>query len=111
MKTHSLPKEGEDNAWFYRLNDFERQETKRQVNFKRRHRPDSGGGVWSKRHTYLYLHIMPENNFGEVFYEKIVDDVFKYYELKWFRSQHLTKSDNYSGLNNNILTKSLRKYL
>jgi len=35
---HVLPGEaGGDTSWFQRLNDFEKQETLRQVAYKRRH--------------------------------------------------------------------------
>jgi len=37
MKRHCLPGEGENSAWFHRLNGFEQQETLRQVAFKRKH--------------------------------------------------------------------------
>lgn len=59
---HKLPSDpgiGED-SWFYRLNRFQRQETKRQAEYKRRNWPTLDDGVWSKNRDYSYPHILPD---------------------------------------------------
>lgn len=78
MKIHSLPGETGDSTWLERLNEFERQETIRQVEFKRRHWPELSDGVWSKRPTYSYPHILPDGQLDKVFYPPIADDVISY---------------------------------
>ena len=78
MKHHALPGEGEECEWFYRLNPFERQETLRQVAFKRRHWPDIPDGAWSKRPSYTYPHILPEGEIRKGFFPPIAKDVLDY---------------------------------
>ena len=77
---HCLPdEEGDDVSWFYRLNEFEKQETKRQIAFKRSRWPDLADGVWSKRPNYQYPHILPENNMGKALFEPIAEEVISYF--------------------------------
>ncbi len=78
MRKHGLPGEAGDSTWFERLNEFERQETKRQVEFKRRHWPELPDGVWSKQPTYSYPHILPDGHLDKVFYPPIADSVISY---------------------------------
>lgn len=78
VKRHSLPGEGGDSAWFRRLNDFQQQETRRQVKFKRRRWPELPDGTWSKRPTYSYPHILPRGHLKKAFYRDIADDVQSY---------------------------------
>jgi hypothetical protein len=64
MRKHVLPGEDGHSDWFDRLNQFERQETLRQVAFKRKRWPDLPDGVWAKKkgETYTYPHILPEGD-------------------------------------------------
>ena len=62
MIQHKLPTDqgiGED-SWFYRLNRFQRQETKKQAEYKRRKWPALDDGVWSQNKAYSYPHILPD---------------------------------------------------
>lgn len=78
---HCLPGEGSlDESWFEKLNAFEKQETKRQVTFKRERWPRLGDGLWSKRPYYHYPHILPENNLEKTLFPRIADEVFLYLE-------------------------------
>ena len=80
IKRHVLPgEEGGDTAWFYRQNAFEQQEIFRQVAFKRRHWPQLADGVWSKRPTYTYPHILlPPGKERLAFYEPVADAILSY---------------------------------
>jgi hypothetical protein len=62
MREHVLPGENGYSDWFDRLNPFERQESLRQVAFKRKHWPDLPDGIWGKNkgETHTYPHILPE---------------------------------------------------
>ncbi len=64
MRKHVLPGEDGHSDWFDRLNQFERQETLRQVSFKRKRWPDLPDGVWAKKkgEIYTYPHILPEGD-------------------------------------------------
>lgn len=76
---HCLPGEGKgDESWFDRLNEFEKQETRRQVAFKRTRWPELGDGVWSKRPNYQYPHILPKNNIKKALFEPIAQEVINY---------------------------------
>ena len=78
MKRHTLPGEGGECDWFRRLNPFEQQETKRQVQFKRCLWPNLPDGVWSKRPGYTYPHILPEGELERSFYPPIAAEVLEY---------------------------------
>ena len=79
MKKHLLPGEvGGDTTWFTRLNPFEKQETRRQVTFKRAAWPSLEDGVWSKRPTYQYPHILPAGHVEKAFYQPITQSVIGY---------------------------------
>lgn len=54
---HTLPGGGGDESWLRRMLPFEREETQRQVYFKRRHWPDleSGRSVRWAKHRYPYI--------------------------------------------------------
>ena len=80
MIINNLPGEGKNYIWFKRLNKFEKQETLRQIQFKRKHWPDIKDGCWSKRPAYTYPHIMPVGNLKKVFYEPIANPVIEYCE-------------------------------
>ena len=78
MRKHVLPGEDGHSDWFDRLNEFERQETRRQVAFKRKHWPDLPDGVWAKKkgETHTYPHILPEGD--RSLYPGIAGKVFEY---------------------------------
>jgi hypothetical protein len=76
---HCLPGEGYgDESWFERLNAFEKQETRRQVAFKRYHWPELEDGVWSKRPDYHYPHILPENNMTKALFPPVAEEILLY---------------------------------
>jgi len=68
---HKLPDDpgSGDVTWFDRLNAFEKQETLRQVLYKRTHWPDLPDGQWSKRRGYVYPHILPEGHQEKAFFD------------------------------------------
>ena len=71
MKRNVMPEESGDSAWFSRFNAFEQQETRRQVEYKRRRWPELGDGVWSKNPDISYPHILPAGNLENAFYHPI----------------------------------------
>lgn len=75
---HVLPGEDGDSSWLARLNDFERQETRRQVKFKRDHWPRLQDGVWSKRPSETYPHILPEGHLKKGLFPVMADAVIDY---------------------------------
>jgi hypothetical protein len=76
---HTLPGEdGENKGWFERLNEFEQTETRRQVQFKRKHFPGTEDGSWSKDPTRKYPHILPKGDLKRVFYTPIAQQVLEY---------------------------------
>ena len=79
MKRHVLPGEHHgDVAWFERLNPFEKQETRRQVTFKRSHWSTLEDGVWSKRPTYQYPHILSDDNVEKAFFPPLANEIIRY---------------------------------
>lgn len=78
MIKHTLPGEGGDSSWFQRLNEFEQAETRRQVQFKRKHFPGAEDGSWSKNPVQKYPHILPEGDFKRVFYQPIAQQVLEH---------------------------------
>jgi len=80
MRTHGLPGEPGDTAWFERMNAFEQQETRRQVAFKRKHWPDLPDGIWAKKkgEAYTYPHIVPDRD--KALYPGIAGDVLRYFQ-------------------------------
>lgn len=75
---HCLPGENGDSTWLARLNTFELQATLRQVAFKRQHWPGLADGVWSKRPSESYPHILPEGHLKDAFFPDIADAVLDY---------------------------------
>jgi len=80
---HRLTGESSDareTTWFLRLNDFEREETKRQVEFRRRNWPELPDGVWagSKELVHTYPHILPESHKQENLYPVTRDRALAY---------------------------------
>lgn len=75
---HTLPGEGGACSWFDRLNEFEKAETVRQVEFKRNVLQEPNDGTWSKRPGYTYPHIMPDLDLGRVLYGPIARAVQDY---------------------------------
>ena len=78
MVKHGLPGELGESGWFGRLNAFEQQETRRQVEFKRRHWPDLPDGVWSKRPDYTYPHILPDGHLEKNLYPPYAKAILDY---------------------------------
>ncbi len=78
MIRNTLPGEGGDSAWFDRLNEFEQQETIRQVQFKRRHWPDLPDGAWAKRPDRTYPHILPDGELEKALAPQIAREVVEY---------------------------------
>jgi len=78
MRKHALPGENGHSDWFDRLNQFEQQETRRQVTFKRKRWPDLPDGVWAKKkgETYTYPHILPDGD--KSLYPGIAGQVIEY---------------------------------
>jgi len=75
MTRNTLPDEGGENRWFNNLNAFEQQETRRQVDFKRRRWPGLPDGARSGR---TYPHILPDGELGKSFYPPITEAVLDY---------------------------------
>ena len=74
----TLPGEGGDGRWFANLNAFEQQETKRQIDFKRRNWPKLPDGRFSKQPNITYPHILPEGELHKSFWSKIAEQVLNY---------------------------------
>ncbi|HEX3045287.1 MAG TPA: hypothetical protein VHY08_11050 [Bacillota bacterium] len=70
----------QDPDWLKRLNEFERQETLRQIEYKNRHWPGLPDGAWSKNPECRYPHILPEGSLEKVFYPGIGGEVIQYCE-------------------------------
>jgi len=79
---HGLPEDGVglDSSWFERLTVFQKVETRHQAQYKRRKWPCLPDGVWSKRPTYHYPHILPDGCVDENFYPPIYPDIHRYLE-------------------------------
>lgn len=80
MKKHKLPTDpgsGRD-SWFYRLNRFQRQETKRQADYKRHTLRILDDGVWSKNKNYSYPHILPEGHIEHNFAPRLFPSLKAY---------------------------------
>ena len=80
---HRLPDGSPDSReadWFGRLNPFEKQETERQVEFRRRHWPKLQDGVWagSQELIHTYPHILPESHKQENLYPATRDRALAY---------------------------------
>ena len=73
---------GGDTSWFQRLNDFEKQETLRQVAYKRRLWPEMPNGRFSKQPQHTYPHILPEGNLKKAFYPQIAESILNYMETE-----------------------------
>jgi hypothetical protein len=71
-------KEEHGDVWLRRFNSFERQETNRQIDYKKRHWPELPDGVWSKNPDYAYPHILPEGNLRKVFYPEMAQALLDY---------------------------------
>jgi hypothetical protein len=78
MVKHCVPGGNGDSKWFYNLCLFQRSETIRQVKYKNDKWPGLPDGVWSKRKTYSYPHILPEGHLDKAFYSPIFKDVLSY---------------------------------
>jgi len=81
VRRHRLPEDPEgqgDTGWFFRLNSFEQQETRRQVRFKRVHWPGLPDGEWSGRAGYAYPHILPAGYDTENLYPATRKAALKY---------------------------------
>jgi hypothetical protein len=81
---HGLPEDGGglDYSWFERLTGFQKVETRRQTQYKRQKWPGLPDGVWSKRPSYHYPHILPESYVDKNFYPSIYPDIRRYLEEK-----------------------------
>lgn len=78
---HRLPGASDTNTrWFYRLNTFDRKETRRQADYKRTKWPELQDGVLSGRPTYHYPHILPKGHQDKNFYPPIYKPLLKYLE-------------------------------
>jgi len=76
---HVLPEEaGGDTFWFDRQNQFERQEIRRQVAFRRRLWPGLPDGAWSKRPNHTYPHILPAGCERLAFFPPLAGDILAY---------------------------------
>jgi hypothetical protein len=78
MRFNVLPGEGENTNWFYNLNAFEQAETIKQVRYKRLMWPELHDGLWAKRPSLAYPHILPVGNFDKAVYPPIADEVAAY---------------------------------
>lgn len=79
---HVLP--GEENGdikWFFRQNEFEQQEIKRQVEFKKKNWPELGSGRFRKLPNHIYPHILPdqEDILKKAFWSPISDHIIEYF--------------------------------
>lgn len=79
-RCHGLPDDssGLDSHWFEGLTDFQKTETRRQAEFKRKKWPSMKDGVYSKRPGYHYPHILPAEHREKNFYLPIYGDVLEY---------------------------------
>lgn len=69
-----------DAAWLERLNPWERQETHRQIDFKKRKWPEVADGAWSKIPGRHYPHILPVEHVDKAFVPSIAADVKAYFD-------------------------------
>ena len=53
---------GADTSWFDRQNDFEQEEIKHLVAYKRDTLGITADGVYSKKPNYTYPHILPKES-------------------------------------------------
>lgn len=79
---HVLPEDaGGQTKWFENLNDFEQQETRRQIKFKKKIWGDIDPGPASKHKNRLYPHILPaEYPLTSAFFGGFAEDVLKYFK-------------------------------
>ena len=83
VSRHRLPSDPEemgDAAWFGRLNAFEQEETRRQVQFKRTNWPNLPDGDWAGRRRYTYPHILPETHWDHGLWQDIRQPVLRHFE-------------------------------
>ncbi len=73
-----LPGGQGETKWFDRFNDFQRQETVRQIEFKRKHWPELPDGLWSKNRSRSYPHILPDGEMEKALCPEIAAAVLAY---------------------------------
>jgi hypothetical protein len=56
-------------GWFEKMSPFVQKQTRRQVEYKRKHWPDLADGEWRQRPGYFYPHILPEGHQEKAFFE------------------------------------------
>jgi hypothetical protein len=73
---HKLPEDEGEGAvkWFGSMNPFQQQETRSQVQYKRKHWPGLRDGRWSNQRNCVYPHILPEGHQEEAFFDPSVMD-------------------------------------
>jgi len=77
-----LPGEsGGDTKWFNRLNEFEKQETLRQIQFKRKRWPNLPNGATANHPNRLYPHILPSDSSHQMaLFDGFSEDAIAYFE-------------------------------
>lgn len=77
---HKLPSDPGpgDVSWFFRMNEFQREETARQVSFKRKSSPTLADGPSSKHINSIYPHIPPEGYANLNLFAPIAEEVMGY---------------------------------
>lgn len=69
----------QESTWLEALRDFERQETLRQIDFKRKNWPELPDGAWADQPVHLYPHVLPEGHLKKnVFFPPVADQVMTY---------------------------------
>lgn len=84
---HKLPGDpgGGSTGWFEGMNLFEQQETRHQVEYKRRHWPNMPDGKWRGE---AYPHILPEGKQEKAFFEPFLIPYMQAHDIA-FHSQSL----------------------
>lgn len=82
---HKLPEDPGDGEvkWFENMNPFQQEQTRRQVEYKRKHWPDLPDGKWTQRPNYTYPHILPEGNQEKAFFDPSVMNYMQAHDIAY----------------------------
>jgi hypothetical protein len=121
---HAMPDDEvcADKSWFFRQNEFERDELKSLVKYKRETLGIIQDGCYSKLPNHTYPHILPEGELRKVFYEPMFEEILSY--LKEAKIQQHTELLNLKSsqaaclnflfplrMNKDLATRVLNRFL
>jgi hypothetical protein len=98
---HKLPGDPGDGltGWFDRMNPFQQQETRRQVEFKRRRWPDLADGPLVQRPNLIYPHILPKGYQKNAFFDPSVMHYMAEHDIAYHTASLNLRSSQVSCLN------------